>query len=34
MSTQKIYGSFKAQAANSAETGVKKDDVFKMDCHC
>lgn len=30
MSTQKIYGSFKAQAANSAETGVKKDDVFKI----
>lgn len=30
MSTQKVFGSFKAQAANSAETGVKKDDVFKI----
>lgn len=28
--TTKVFGSFKAQAANSAETGVKKDDVFKV----
>ncbi len=28
--TEKVFGSFKAQAANSAETGVKKDDVFKV----
>lgn len=27
---EKVFGSFKAQAANSADTGVKKDDVFKV----